>query len=175
MFAARGSTVQDGTRESEHKQVEFEMYGATKTNLPIKCLVMNSTLNIGTRDVEDFLAVLPEPVHILLVGQSMSSPAKHLLTISGHEWEYLQFREVKFNILENVYVPTYTLLTKEQVVNVEKRFGSSDRFPEMIADVDPVARFMNFKVGDVLCAQENSSVSGQTVFFEKVVAQDAQL
>lgn len=178
MFEARGydgGAVRIKT-DSDLKRVRFELVSKDADGRPVVCLVMSTQDNIGTKDVEVFLEPLERKTHLVLVGGSISSQARTLLSAAADKsWEFLHFREVSFNLLENVYVPSYRLLRPEEVRRVEARFGSSRMFPAMVANVDPVARFMNFQPGDVLKVVENSTVSGKNTFFCRVIAEEDQL
>lgn len=111
--------------------------------------------------------------HLILVADSVSF---HIIDFMKHQqdlyWEALTFDDLACDKMAHVKVPTYRLLCEHEVLELERRFGPRHKFNRMIARVDAIARFMDFRVGDVL---EISRKSTHAVTYRTVVSQDSSV
>ena len=165
----------------------LEMTATYRNNrgVPIKenvyCIIVplqgkKSSSSIGKNDITQYLSDKQEcsNLHLIVVCTNLTFQAREYLKNNNKEsnllvWEMLSYHHLLFDIMSHIRVPTYHLLNSEQLKEVEKKYGSSDFFPKLVANYDPVAKYMNYIPGDVLRVEKRSAIGGYSIFYRKVI------
>jgi DNA-directed RNA polymerase subunit H (RpoH/RPB5) len=106
--------------------------------------------------------------HFIFFANSCSAPAVAFLRSKGIYFEIISSLDT-FIPKHVVYIaPEYTLLDEKTVVELEKVIGDRNKFARMIASVDAMARYLDFRVGDVVRIKRWSP-SGPSIYFRLLV------
>jgi DNA-directed RNA polymerase subunit H (RpoH/RPB5) len=84
--------------------------------------------------------------------------------------QLMYLKQLQFNITKHSLVPTHTKCSEEEVNDVMKRFGitSKTQLPVILRD-DPVARYYNYKSGDVIrITNTNRPMNSNYIFYRHV-------
>lgn len=131
--------------------------------------------SIGKSDVQLCCTDISTQSHYVFITNSMSFQAAAYLASLPSYWEVLSFDDVAFDKTAHFYVPSYELLTEVQVVAEEKKYGKRTLFNKMIHKVDAIARFLDFRPGDVVKLTRFSSISGTSIGLRLVIRSDEVL
>ena len=90
---------------------------------------------------------------ILIIDGTVTPSAKKELTTTIKELydaEYFYTNELKINTTKHIYVPRHILLSEEEKEFVRKSYRTDlINFPQIL-ESDPVAKYFNFKSGDLI-------------------------
>jgi DNA-directed RNA polymerase subunit H len=80
-----------------------------------------------------------------------------------------EVKKTEFKPGTHFLVPKHELLTKEEAVEVAKRYNASlSQFPYILSS-DPVAKEIGAKPGDLVRITRRSETAGSTVYYRYVV------
>jgi DNA-directed RNA polymerase subunit H len=80
-----------------------------------------------------------------------------------------EVKKTEFKPSTHFLVPKHELLTKEEAVEVAKRYNASlSQFPYILSS-DPVAKEIGAKPGDLVRITRRSETAGSTVYYRYVV------
>ena len=110
------------------------------------------THKTGIVDITAMLTTTDPAVgHLVIISDTISPQGLKVLYASTAFYvEVLSPLEVAQNKHDHYLVPLYYRLTDVEVVEVESRYGSRSNFPVMIYRSDAMARYFDFRPGDVL-------------------------
>ena len=133
----------------------------------IKIIYNNITTIKDSNDIENFLDKFNK-YHKFVVISSLSKKAfkqfeEYPLT------EVFQEIELMVNVLEHDLQPKFRLLSKTEVEDYFKVFDNKKREMPRILDSDPVARYFNANIGDILEIIRPSITSGEAISYRIVV------
>lgn len=148
----------------------------TDTGIPFTCFIVpihpqTRKSSIGKKDVEALVERYTGQRHVMLVVDSISKDAIGCLRLDPCiYWECIPHRLCSFDLMSHMSVPRYTVLSAEETVAHEKKFMTQrSKFPKMIARVDAVAQFMDFRPGQLLRVER---LSGGTYYRYVINAQE---
>jgi len=75
----------------------------------------------------------------------------------------------KFNVMENQLVPRHSLMTAKEGRELLERFEIDMSMLPMILDVDPCAKALGAKPGDVVKIERESPTAGTSCYYRLVV------
>lgn len=108
-------------------------------------------------------------IHFIFVTDSVSFQAiDHLGSLPCY-WEILSYNDTACAKNIHIYVPKYTLMDENQIKKLEKKIGPRKHFKKMIFRVDAMARFMDFRIGDVLEIEKSSIIGGKNTSYRIVI------
>ena len=111
--------------------------------------------SLGKTEVTNIMETFKSVTHIIFYGH-VSIQAKHILDSYAETCfcEVLTASDVTFDKCANVLVPTYRVLTQAEIDElVQTRKTTVNHFPKMLR-TDPMARYLGFRVGQVVHAIE---------------------
>jgi DNA-directed RNA polymerase subunit H (RpoH/RPB5) len=126
--------------------------------IPFNSLKLNST--VGKQDIQDFCNSTSSSDHLIFITDSISFQAVAFLGSISSYWEVLSYDDTACAKMDHVYVPKYELLTENEILVYEKKFGNRKTFNKMISKVDALARFMDYRPGDVVRFDKISCIGG---------------
>jgi DNA-directed RNA polymerase subunit H (RpoH/RPB5) len=118
--------------------------------VPFDAIKLSSSL--GKRDVCTYCEENAggAQTHYMFITDSISFQAVAYLNSLPSYWEALSYDDTACAKNAHYYVPMYTVLTDIETQAVERRFGDRSKFNKMVARVDAMARFLDFRTGDVV-------------------------
>lgn len=106
--------------------------------------------SIGKGEIQKYTLDFKENDHIIFIADSVSFPAIDYMNNQCYYSEVLTYEETAFDKMNHVLVPKYRICSRNEIKEIEAKYGNKNTFPKMIAKIDPIARFMDFRPGDVL-------------------------
>lgn len=125
-----------------------------------------TTINKVT-SIIDFLNTNKDNNKIMVVSDLNKKAYKQLMEYPNTEvfWDY----ECMTNLIDYVYIPKHILLSDEEKNVFETKYFSTKRETPKIESTDPVARYYNMKVNDIVKIIRPSIMSGYTVSYRRVI------
>jgi len=125
--------------------------------VPFHALKLSSS--VGKSDVCSYCDGPPDALlHYIFITDSISFQAVVYLNSLLSYWEVMSYDDTACAKNAHYHVPTYTVLTEMELQQVERRFGDRKKFNKMVARVDAMARFLDFRVGDVVRVKKANGV-----------------
>ncbi len=122
----------------------------------IQCFVFPISHSIGKQDVKSFECI---DEHLILIGNNISFQTSAHLSKTYYYFEFLKHTEISFNKMDHHLVPIYRLLNQRDIKLLKEKYQDINKYPKLIYRVDPIARIMDFRPGDVLeVMRKNSTV-----------------
>lgn len=85
-------------------------------------------------------------------------------------WEH----ELLMNIIEHNYVPLHYVLSEDEKVEFIKSYQiTRDTLPKLEL-YDPISRYYNMKVGDIVKITRNNALSGKEIYYRVVIPNPVQ-
>ena len=85
-------------------------------------------------------------------------------------WEH----ELMINIIENNYIPRHEVLNDEERIDFIKSYQiTRDKLPKLYI-YDPISRYYNMKIGDIVRIYRPSPISGIAIYYRVVVDSPVQ-
>ena len=131
----------------------------------------SSPSSIGKSSILQLCTRMSKQDHLILIVDTVTFHGTEYLNENEFYWEHLTYQEVSFDIMSHVKVPHYSLLPSEEVTEIEKKYGSKKLFPKMISGKDAVARFMDYRVGDLVKITSRSATAGNYVTYRLLIAE----
>jgi DNA-directed RNA polymerase subunit H len=165
----------DGIKGSTYMRITAKFISNTRQKERIICLVFCDANNVGKSELKGALnqIELTPSTRCILITKGISFQAISMLDSLKYTWEVLSFDDIEFDIFAHNYVPDYRVLSPRELEGVERIYGSKDKFPRMIASVDPVARYMGFRTGDVLEIKTYDISTGGRTSYRIVVSNNS--
>lgn len=119
----------------------------------IKCCWIETkeqATKVGKKQILELISKIAPCSHLMIVTSAMSVQAVAVLKQLNIYFEVLGINDIISARINHSLVPKYRLLSEFEILDLEKRFGGRNTFNKMIAGTDYVARYMDFRPGDVL-------------------------
>ena len=113
----------------------------------IDCYLFCTGVSVGKQDI---VSMKYKGNHIMVISSNITFQAIEFIKSLGVYWEYLGLGEVAFDKMAHSLVPVYRILTIKEESEIKNKYQDICKFPKMIYKADPIARFMDFRPGDVL-------------------------
>ena len=115
----------------------------------------------------DFLKLNKDTNKIVIVSNINKKAYKQIKEYPNTEifWDY----ELLTNLIDFVYIPKHVLLTEEEMKTFENKYFSTKRETPKLDNLDPVARYYNLKVNDIIKIIRPSINSGYTISYRRVI------
>lgn len=157
--------VYDNPRNNIVESIEclFVPYDSSRMNRAIGVKELSCYLSKKTRGPPN------SQRHVIVVADSISFKAMQLLSNSGVYWESIDYADLGFHKCDHYTVPKYEILSSNQCDALVRQFGPVKLFPKMIAKVDAMARYLDFRIGDILKITAFSATSGTSTYYREVV------
>ena len=128
------------------------------------CVFDTIVKKFGIEKVTEYIRILNEMninhcITIYSIGVTPSA-SKVLLELTGVTFELFNQKELQFNITKHFLVPTHIKLDKKDAENFKKEYGT--KFATIFTS-DAIARFYNYKAGDIIQINRNDSSVGYRV------------
>ena len=148
------------------------------TTEKIKCIWIpfNSrklTSTIGKQDIQKYCSSASKSDHFIFITDSISFQAVNFLIAFSCYYEVLSYTDMACIKNNHCYVPNYTLLSENEVKLIEIKFGPRTGFNKMIFKIDAVARFMDFREGDVILIDKFSCIGGTSKSYRYVINENS--
>ncbi|MFO8052054.1 MAG: DNA-directed RNA polymerase subunit H [Thermoplasmatota archaeon] len=75
----------------------------------------------------------------------------------------------KFNVMENYLVPRHTIISEDQIQELLESYGIGINQLPKILMMDPCAKALNAKPGDVIKVERQSPTAGTSLYYRLVV------
>lgn len=178
MFLARNYTNIQGptTNDAENYIFYYAQYN-NKTNICINVIAICMNIEKGKirssigKDILEKLCLdtAPDTTHYILVSDYFSFHANMYLDQLNTYYEKLNNNDFKFKKHQHVFTPKYTLLSDDDIEKVERKYGSKTKFNKMIAGKDAIARYFDFRVGDIVKVERYSVIGGQSISYRILI------
>lgn len=123
-----------------------------RNNKHILCLFV-SVGRIGKKFISNL--EIKKKVHYIFICNSISFQAKFDLHRIQLSYEILSLDDIDFHKFKNKLIPEYKLLDKSEICKIKSCFGELENFPKLLVDIDPVAKYYNFQVGDLVSVERD--------------------
>jgi DNA-directed RNA polymerase subunit H (RpoH/RPB5) len=124
--------------------------------------------SLGKKDTIDLIQkYIPEDVdHIICIVDAISIQALKAARKIIKRFEVLSYADISFNKLNHYMVPEYRIIRNpDEIKQVEKKFGSRELFPKILANKDPIARLLGFVPGDLIEVKKISTSISQSIIY----------
>jgi DNA-directed RNA polymerase subunit H (RpoH/RPB5) len=139
--------------------------------IPVDCSKMSSSA--GINEVTQLFSTLNKDTdHVIFISKSVTYQAVSFLNDTGLTWEVLSYEDTMCAKDTHQYVPKYDLLSEEEIQVVEKKYGSRHKFKKMISVKDAMARYLNFRPGDVVKTTQCSAIGGLCTSYRILISPD---
>ena len=90
--------------------------------------------------------------------------------LEGVTYEIFPIKNLLFNITKHSYVPKHELLSTDEASDIMKRYSikNKSQFP-IILKSDPVARYYDFKPGQLIKVYRSSTATGESITYRYCV------
>lgn len=139
--------------------------------IPFNHIKLNSA--VGKNEISQYCSHLSDLDHVILIADAVSFQAVDYMKQSSFYWEILSYHDTSCDKMEHRLVPLYKILSETEIKNIEKKYGSRDKFPKMVVGLDAIARFMDFRLGDVVEIRKRSSIVGVALNYRQLVDSDS--
>lgn len=167
MLHQRGYTILD--RDIPPILPMFDTLMVSFNNLHIgileHILIIYGTGKLGKRRVSQLLTNLDklDVHHVTIVCDNITTHAYSLLERHHTPFDVLRVQLIRLRIMSHTLVPTYHVLSPQEYKALISKYGPLSTFPKM-KSTDPVARYMNFRIGYVLrIVHRNGNIYYRTV------------
>jgi DNA-directed RNA polymerase subunit H (RpoH/RPB5) len=139
--------------------------------LAVKIIPQKITAVNKTTGISDFLNTFKDN-HKIVIVSSINKKAKQYISLNYPNTEIFEESELLINLVDHCMVPKHEILTKEEAESFYKEFNCKKRnIPKMLTD-DPVARYYNVKVGDIVRILRPSVTSSIAPSYRLVIRGD---
>jgi DNA-directed RNA polymerase subunit H (RpoH/RPB5) len=138
--------------------------------VPFNHVKLNSA--IGKNEVQDYCNTLLPDDHVIFIADAVSFQSIDFMNSKEFYWEILSYSDTCCDKMEHIRVPSYRVLCEKEILQIEELYGPRQTFPKMISRVDAIARFMDFRIDDVLEIKRRSSIGGSVVSYRLVTHAD---
>lgn len=139
--------------------------------IPFNSLKLSSS--VGKQDIQEYCKNASDSYHFIFITDAISFQAVAFLSQLPCYWEVLSYDDTACAKNNHCYVPEYRLLSEGEIEDVEKKYGPRKGFNKMISKVDAMARFMDFRDGDVVLIDKFSCIGGTATSYRYVISEDA--
>lgn len=138
-------------------RVNKDMTEDVGDNCTVALFFMNPS-SLGKNDVRKVLKYASSIKHIIIFTPDISQQAVQVLeSAQDYFTEILNHSDVAFDKCKSILVPTYRILTEEEVLQFEKdHCVTVDKLPKMLRS-DAMARYLGFREGQVVFAIEENN------------------
>lgn len=152
------------------KQSECIQYNAKNIHqLDVVCMMFEVNHSIKKSDLPHILNKSSKHIHFILVVNSISFQSKIILKNYFDRFEILHRDIVSIPILTHEYVPNYTLVKGTEMIELTKKFGDVSKFGKIVADIDPVAIYLDFRPGGVVKVEQKCPISGLNTYYRYII------
>lgn len=103
---------------------------------------------------------------LIITDRDITINASKIIGSDGDFFEIKRFVETQFNITKHNFAPQYRALSKDEIEELIKLYGTLDKFPR-IFDTDPISRYYMWKIGTVV-EIIRSNYNGPSVYYRVV-------
>jgi len=132
-----------------------------------KKLVMEKNVSVSIIVVMQKVSSVMENLKVELNKQHRIIDPTKPFYIRGELWT---ISNLQFNPLDSNYVPKYTLLDHEKVVNLLDNYNCNNinQLPKMLSS-DRIAKHLGLRPGDVVKIEDHSETTGVTIKYRTVI------
>ena len=108
---------------------------------------------------------------ILFICHKITIQAVHYLRIHLPQDTYsiLSINDISVPRTRNKLVSQYHILNEEEIKRVEHKYSSTrENFPKLITPIDPIVRYLGFKVGQVIQVTRRCNQNGYEIIYRYV-------
>ena len=174
--------------KKKNRRCVILLLAAKSNSKPVCCVIFPkpfriSKTSLGHAEIKDILSAYSSRNtakntqsrskcnHFIFVSDSFSFQARNYISKLQIHCEWFSFNDISFNVLQHIFVPKYSLMSEEDICNLEQSLNRKrTAFPRIIYKVDPVARFLDFRKGQVWKA--TSKTTGE-VWYRYVVSKES--
>jgi len=126
---------------------------------------IKKTLDIDTENLGDLKLII-----LIVNSQLNNAEQKKLEADLKVDYQIFQLRELQFNISHHRLVPKHELMTDEaEITKVLDRYQVKKNQLPLILKSDPMARYLNAKVGNLIKVTRVSPTCGENIVYRSVV------
>ena len=183
MFLSRGYTTTATEKPTEssiyiHKQIAEYCNPRTQKLEKVVCYwipfsTCRQSSAIGKSDVHKLLTETPNTTHMMIICDSISFQATSYLSTLPIYWEALSYEDLACPKDHHRLVLIYSIMTKKDILEVEKIYGPRSGFNKMIAKADAMARYLDFREGDVVKVSKRFSTGGDIATYRILVSDNS--
>lgn len=127
----------------------------------VKLLLRKITTINKVDDIDDFLDKYNDYYKIVVV--SKITPKAHKQFLAYENIEVFGDDELLTNKIDHIFVPKHIILTAEQQEQIRKEYEFKRNEISKIKQSDPIARYYNLKVGQIIMIERPSITSGISI------------
>lgn len=148
-------------------ELEFKIKEDTKKTFIVKFIYTKLTTIRKIPGIEDFLNTNKDAHKIIIVKEITQKAHKQFLEYPNTEvfWE----NELMINIVDHDVVPEHIVLSTEEKEKCLEEYQKKKKDMAHIYITDPVARYYNMKLNDIVKILRPSITSGYAVMYKMVV------
>ena len=129
----------------------------------VKLLLRKITTINKVDDIDDFLDKYNDYYKIIVVFKI--TPKAHKQFLAYENLEVFFDDELLTNKIDHIFVPKHIILTTEQQTQIKKEYEFKRNEIGKIKQSDPIARYYNLKVGQIIMIERPSITSGISIYY----------
>ena len=129
----------------------------------VKLLLRKITTINKIEDIDNFLDKYQDYYKIIIV--SKITPKAHKKFLEYDNLEVFSDDELLTNKIDHIFVPKHIILTTEQQNQIKKEYEFKRNEIGKIKQSDPIARYYNIKVGQIIMIERPSITSGISIYY----------
>jgi DNA-directed RNA polymerase subunit H (RpoH/RPB5) len=142
---------------------DITYYDNKEVKIAVKLLFRKITTIRKVEDIEDFLENYKTYYKFIIVLQISPKVYKQLIEYDNIEIFY--DKDFYINIIDHIFVPKHIMLSLEEQENIKNEYGFKKNEIGKIKYSDPIARYYNLKIGEIICIQRPSISSGISIYY----------
>lgn len=142
---------------------DTSFYRNGEQKIAIKLLSRKITTIRKVEDIDDFLDKYQDYYKFIIFNRIAPKAYKQFLEYSN--LEVFSDEELLTNIIEHIFVPKHILLSAEDQAQIRKEYGFKRNEIGKIKHSDPIARYYNLKVNEIIAIERPSRTSGISMYY----------
>lgn len=152
-----------GTTTIKH----ITLYILTTCNKPIGKVIITEMLNTLTVNFN-----FKKESQLLIICNNITNQAIYLLQakLEIDSFTVISHNDISIPRTRHKLVPQYTVLNEKETIVIEKKYNSSRlNFPKIVVPLDPIARYLGFKPGQVVQIMRRCNQNGFEIIYRYVI------
>lgn len=150
LLLARGYTVADDQALLVLHNTEYGAIYATDQNTPVTCIIVPEGPSLNKKDATLYVDSMQPNGYTIILCPALGSQTRQFLVDRRVAFEHLHDGDICCNKPAHVLVPVYRKLGPAEIQAVVAKYGSQNSYPRLVEGEDAMARYLNFRAGDVL-------------------------